>query len=317
MAVPSSKISTRQKLIIDSDPGVDDSMALFLALESDEWDIIGITTIFGNASIENSTRNALLLLEKAGRTDVPVARGHEGPLKGGKGEGGDYVMDGGHLHKEPTQKVIDKTATQFLVDKINEFPGEVSILALGPLTNVALAIKQDPSFASKVKQIVVLGGSYFELGNVNPAAEYNIYADALAADIVFTSGAKVTVIGINITNYVSFSAEDFKKVTESGGKHAKVLGEIYGSSYLVSTDGIFLHDTLAYLVFARPDLFSFKTGVVRVETRGIFEGLTLLDHGVKKWTTKNHWTEHDPINVVWTIKGDEALNYIRQELMKP
>lgn len=105
----------------------------------------------------------------------------------------------------PKAKKIEKNASEFLVDKVSEFPGEVSILALGPLTNLALAIKRDSSFASKVKRVIILGGAFFALGNVNPAAEANIYGDPEAADIVFTSGADITVVGINITTQVQLT----------------------------------------------------------------------------------------------------------------
>ncbi|CAN4117280.1 unnamed protein product [Withania somnifera] len=168
----------REKIIIDTDPGIDDSMTILMAFQTPEVEIIGLTTIFGNVTTKDATRNVLLLCEAAGYPDVPVAEGSPEPLKGGEPRVADFVhgSDGlGNLFlPSPNSKKIDKSASEFLVEKVSEYPGEVSILALGPLTNLALAVKRDSTFASKVKRVVVLGGSFFALGNVNPAAEANV-----------------------------------------------------------------------------------------------------------------------------------------------
>ncbi|KAF2920918.1 hypothetical protein DAI22_08g248000 [Oryza sativa Japonica Group] len=217
----------RDKLIIDTDPGIDDSMTILMAFRAPTVEIIGLTTIFGNTTTKNATQNALLLCERAGHPEVPVAEGSAEPLKGGEPRVADFVhgSDGlGNLFlPAPTSKKVDENAAEFMVNKVSQFPGEVSILALGPLTNVALAIKRDPSFASKVKKIVVLGGAFFAAGNVSPAAEANIYGDPEAADIVFTSGADVDVVGINITTQVCFTDEDLLELRNSKGKHAQFL----------------------------------------------------------------------------------------------
>ncbi|KAL3358133.1 hypothetical protein AABB24_015332 [Solanum stoloniferum] len=260
----------REKIIIDTDPGIDDSMTILMAFQTPEVEIIGLTTIFGNVTIKNATRNALLL--------------------GGEPRVADFVhgSDGlGNLFlPSPNSKKIDKSASEFLVEKVCEYPGEVSILALGPLTNLALAVKRDSTFASKVKRVVVLGGSFFALGNVNPAAEANIHGDPEAADVVFTSGANIDVVGINITTQVKLK-------------------------------GIFLHDPVSFAALVRPDLFTFKKGVVRVETQGICIGHTLMDQGLKKWNTSNPWTDYSPVSVAWTVDVDEVLDYIKKTLMKP
>ncbi|EEF33626.1 uridine nucleosidase 1 [Ricinus communis] len=315
-----------QKLIIDTDPGIDDSMAILMAFQSPELDILGLTTTFGNAKLEDATRNALLLCEIAGCSGVPVAAGNSEPLKGGKPRVADFAhgSDGvGNLFlPSPRAQKIEKSASEFLVDQISEYPGEVSILALGPLTNLALAIKRDSSFASKVKRIVILGGSFFALGNVNPAAEANIYGDPEAADVVFTSGANIVVVGLNITTQVKFTDEDLLALRQSKGKHAQIICDMcnFYRDWHVKSDGvhgIFLHDPVAFVALTRPDLFTYKKGVVRVETQGICVGHTLLDQGLKRWNTSNPWTEHSPISVAWTVNADEVLNYVRDSLMKP
>ncbi|KAK8713502.1 hypothetical protein V6N13_148717 [Hibiscus sabdariffa] len=318
--------ANRNKLIIDTDPGIDDSIAILMAFQNPELEILGLTTVFGNLHTEDATRNALLLCEIAGSPDVPVAEGSPEPLKGGRPSVADFVhgSDGlGNIYlPHPKAKKSDKTASEFLVEKVSEYPGEVSVLALGPLTNLAMAIKRDSSFASKVKNIVVLGGSFFALGNVNPAAEANIYGDPEAADIVFTSGADIVVVGINITTQVKMTDNDLLELKQSKGKHAKLLCEMcqFYRDWHVKSDGvygIFLHDPVSFVALVRPDLFTYKKGVVRVETQGICRGHTLLDQGLKRWNGSNPWTGYSPISVAWTVDVDEVLNYIKEQVMKP
>ncbi|KAK7822427.1 uridine nucleosidase 1 [Quercus suber] len=298
--------SHRDKLLIDTDPGIDDTMAIFMAFQSPELEILGLTTIFGNTSTEIATQNALRLCEIAGCSGIPVAEGSAGPLKGGIPRVADFIhgSDGlGNTHLPPAKaKKSEKSASEFLVEKVSEYPGEVSILALGPLTNLALAIKRDSSFASKVKRLVILGGAFFALGNVNPAAEANIYGDPEAADVVFTSGANIAVVGINVTTQVMFT----------------VKCSMYSIRMTLSfLSGVFLHDPVSFVALVRPDLFTFKKGVVRVETQGICAGHTLLDQGLKKWNSSNPWTEHSPVSVAWTVNVKGVLDYIRKLLMKP
>ncbi|KAF9679901.1 hypothetical protein SADUNF_Sadunf06G0063700 [Salix dunnii] len=333
------------KLIIDTDPGIDDTMAILMAFQSPELEILGLTTIFGNVSTEDATRNALLLCEIAGRPDVPVAEGSPEPLKGGIPCVADFIHGsdglGNTFLSPPKAKKVDKSASEFLVDKVSEYPGDVSILALGPLTNLALAIKRDSSFASKVKRIVILGGAFFALGNVNPAAEANvssgaglhnitkkgdskafeIYGDPEAADLVFTSGANITVVGINITTQVKFTDGDLLELRQSKGKYAQILSDMckFYRDWHVQSDGvygIFLHDPVSFVALVRPDLFTYKKGVVRVETQGICVGHTLMDQGLKRWNTSNPWSGYSSVAIAWSVDVDEVLNYIRQLLMK-
>ncbi|CAJ2632381.1 uridine nucleosidase 1-like protein [Trifolium pratense] len=315
-----------EKLIIDTDPGIDDSMAILMAFRCPEVEVVGLTTVFGNAATEDSTRNALNLCEIAGRGSVPVAEGSTEPLKGGRPRVADFVhgKDGlGNIFlPDPKASKIDKSASEFLVEKVSEYPGEITVLALGPLTNIALAIKRDSSFASKVKKIVVLGGSFFALGNVNPAAEANIYGDPEAADTVFTSGADVVVVGINITTQVQLTDADLLELKESKGKHVALLSEMckFYRDWHVKSDGvygIFLHDPVSFVAVVRPDLFTYKKGVVRVETQGVCVGHTLLDQGLKRWNTSNPWTGYSPISVAWTVNVEGVLSYIKELLMKP
>lgn len=325
-ALSSNNVNKPEKIIIDTDPGIDDSMAILMAFQTPELEILGLTTVFGNVTTKDATRNALLLCEIAGRPDVPVAEGSFEPLKGGEPRVADFVhgSDGlGNLSlQSPKGNKIEKTAVEFLIDKVSEFPGEVSILALGPLTNLALAIKSDSSFASKVKRIVVLGGAFFALGNVNPAAEANIYGDPEAADVVFTSGANITVVGINITTQCTLTDEDLSDLRVSKGKHAQFISNMckFYRDWHVKSDGfcgIFLHDPVSFVALVRPDLFTYRKGVVRVETQGICVGHTLMDQGLKTWSSTNPWTGYSPVSVAWTVDVDKVIGHIKNLLMKP
>ncbi|AQK51656.1 hypothetical protein Zm00014a_036425 [Zea mays] len=316
----------RDKLIIDTDPGIDDSMAILMAFRAHTLEIIGLTTIFGNVDTEGATCNALLLCERAGHPEVPVAEGSHEPLKGGKPRIADFVhgSDGiGNLFlPAPSAKKVEESAADFMVNKVSEFPGEVSVLALGPLTNVALAIKRDPSFASKVNKIVVLGGAFFVAGNVNPAAEANILGDPEAADIVFTSGADVIVVGINITTQVCLTDEGLLELRNSKGKHAPFLSETckFYRDWHVKSDGfhgIFLHDPVSFTAVLHPEYFTFKKGVVRVETQGICTGHTLMDQGLKKWNSENPWSGYKPISVAWTVDVPKVIGFVKKLLMAP
>ncbi|KAH0765531.1 hypothetical protein KY285_001402 [Solanum tuberosum] len=230
-----------------------------MAFQTPEVEVIGLATIFGNVTTKDATRNALLLCEAAGYPDVPVVEGSSEPSNSNiffslqshilyipkrqvitaaslEHTGEPCVVDfvhgsvglGNLFLPSPNSKKIDKSVSEFLVEKVSEYPGEMSILALRPFTNLAL---WDSTFASKVKRVVVLGDSFFAVENVNPAAQANvgdffpnghIYGDPKAADVVFTWGTNIHVVGINITTQVQLKDADLEELKQSEGKHAKV-----------------------------------------------------------------------------------------------
>ncbi|EEC85085.1 hypothetical protein OsI_32443 [Oryza sativa Indica Group] len=315
---------TEEKVIIDTDPGIDDSVAIMMAFEAPGVKVVGLTTIFGNCTTSHATRNALILCDRAGRPEVPVAEGSAEPLKGGKPHVADFVHGSDGLGNtsfpdSTTTNKVEQSAAEFLVDKVSESPGEISVLALGPLTNIALAMKKDSSFASKVKRIVVLGGAFFAAGNATPSAEANIHSDPEAADIVFTSGADIYVVGLNITTQVYFTDKDMLELRNSKGKHAQFLCDIckfYRDWHVHSygVDALFLHDPVSFTALVHPEYFTFKKGVVRVETQGICKGHTSMDMGLKKWNSDNPWTGYSPISVAWTVDVPKVLAYAKELL---
>ncbi|GMN36115.1 hypothetical protein TIFTF001_005740 [Ficus carica] len=191
-----------KKIIIDTDPGIDDTMAILVALRSPEVEVIGLTTIFGNVYTSLATRNALHL----NGTKLRIA---------------DFVHGvdglGNQNFPPPKGKPIPLSAPAFLVQQANLYPRQLTLVALGPLTNIALAIQLDPAFAKNIGQIVVLGGAFSVNGNVNPAAEANIFGDPEAADIVFTSGADLLTVGLNVTHQVMLTAVNPSLMTYTEG----------------------------------------------------------------------------------------------------
>ncbi|KAF3497242.1 hypothetical protein DY000_02058193 [Brassica cretica] len=312
----------RKKIIIDTDPGIDDAMAIFVALNSPEVDVIGLTTIYGNVYTTLATLNALHLLEVAGRTDIPVAEGtHKTIMNGTKLRIADFVHGkdglGNQNFPPPKGKPIEKSAPEFLAEQAKLHPGEITVVALGPLTNIALAIQLDPEFSKNVGQIVLLGGAFAVNGNVNPASEANVEA----ADIVFTCGADVIAVGINVTHQVIMTADDRDKLAASNGKLAKYLCKILGVYYSYHLDayeieGVYLHDPTTILAAFLPSLFTYTEGVVRVQTNGITRGLTLLYNNRKRFEEVTEWTDKPSVKVAVTVDAPAVLKLIMDRLME-
>src|SRR3977135_4319416 len=218
--VPPSEQSGRQgsngrfRVIIDTDPGVDDALALLLAMRSPELKIDGITAVAGNVPLELTLPNAMRMVEIAGRTDIPVAAGARVPLVRrlvtatyAHGENG----LGGAVFPETILSPITLPAAEFIRQTVRNHPGEVTLLTIGPLTNVATALNADPDLASLVQGLVMMGGS-LSGGNITPAAEFNIYVDPEAARIVFQSGIPVTMIGLDVTRKTSLTDEHVRQL---------------------------------------------------------------------------------------------------------
>ncbi|XP_021747076.1 probable uridine nucleosidase 2 [Chenopodium quinoa] len=315
----------KKKLIIDTDPGIDDAMAIFVALQSPEVEVIGLTTIYGNVYTTLATRNALHLLEVAGRTDIPVAEGsHFTITNGTKLRIADFVHGADGLGNQnfppPNGKAIEQSAAAFLVDQASKYPGEITLVALGPLTNIALAIQLDPAFTKNIGKIVILGGAFAVNGNVNPAAEANIFGDPDSADIVFTSGADILAVGINVTHQVLFTDADREKLAASNGKLAQYLCKILDVYYSYHFDaynikGVYLHDPASILAAIDPSLFTWTDGAVRVQTSGITRGLTILYNKQKRFEEVTEWTDKPTVKVAVTVDAPEVVKLVMDRLM--
>lgn len=318
--------STKKKIIIDTDPGIDDAMAIFVALNSPEVEVIGLTTIYGNVYTTLATRNALHLLEVAGRTDIPVAEGsHVTITKGTKLQVVDFVHGvdglGNQNFPPPKGKPIEQSAASFLVEKAKLYPGEITVVALGPLTNIALALQLDPAFAKNVGQIVVLGGAFSVNGNVNPAAEANIFGDPDAADIVFTSGADILAVGLNVTHQVIFTDDDRETLAKSNGNFAQYLDKIFDVYYAYHYEaygikGAYLHDPTTVLAAVDPSLITCIEGVVRVQTTGITRGLTILYNRQKRFGEVTEWSDKPTVKVAVTVDAPRVVKLCMERLVE-
>jgi inosine-uridine nucleoside N-ribohydrolase len=263
------------RVIIDTDPGVDDALALLLAMRSPELKIEAITPVAGNVPLELTLPNALRMVEIAGRTDIPVAAGARAPLVRrlvtaayAHGENG----LGGAVFPEPKLKPVAEPAAELIRQIVRKYPGEVTLIPVGPLTNIATALNLDTELAGMVRGIVLMGGS-LSGGNITPAAEFNIYVDPEAARIVFQSGIPITMVGLDATRKTSLTEDHVRTleaaqnpVSQAAAKIARnAIDHNRQQGFLVGPN---MHDSLAVATFLDPSLVKLKDYYVDVETTG-------------------------------------------------
>lgn len=306
-----------RKIIIDTDPGTDDALAIFLAVASPEIEIVGVTTAFGNLKTPEATRNALRLLEVAGRPDIPVSQGSQTPLylSMSKIELGYFVCGedglGDTNQPAPKTQALNIDAARFIVNQVLAHPGEITLLCIAPLTNIAMALSLEPKIASLVKEVVIMGGSINRGGNVTPAAEANIINDPHAADRVLTAGWPVTLVGIDVTYQVIMTNNYLKALSEKTGDIGQFIWDIsrfYAGFYnkILGIDGLCPHDSVALTYILAPELFVTHRGAVRVPTHGIAIGQTILDkRGI--WDSVHAWTDMPSINVCTEVNAEGVL----------
>lgn len=276
-----------RKIIIDTDPGQDDAVAILLALASPEVEVMGITAVAGNVPLQLTAKNARIVCELAGRADMRVFAGCDSPLR-------HTLVTAEHVHgktgldgpvmPDPKMPLQDTHAVDFIIETLRAEPtGTVTLCPLGPLTNIATAFEKAPDIAAKVQEIVLMGGAYFQVGNITPAAEFNIYVDPEAADIVFKSGCPIVVMPLDVTHKALTTAPRVQAFSDLGTKAGTMVAEWtnfferfdkekYGSA------GAPLHDpcVIAYLI--APDLFKGRFVNVEIETQSeLTRGMTVAD----------------------------------------
>jgi len=275
-----------RKIIIDTDPGQDDAVAILLALASPELEVLGLSVVAGNVPLHHTERNARMICELAGRPDLPVHAGCDAPLSRklvtAEHVHGKTGLDGVTL-PEPAMPLAPGHAVDFLIETLcREKPGSVTLVPIGPLTNIATAFRRAPDIVPRVQEIVLMGGAYFEVGNITPTAEFNIHVDPEAAKIVFASGAPLTVMPLDVTHRALTSrawVEGMRAMGRIGQAVASWTDfferydcEKYGSQ------GAPLHDpcTIAWLL--KPELFTGRYINVEIETQGEYTlGMTVAD----------------------------------------
>jgi pyrimidine-specific ribonucleoside hydrolase len=267
--------SEPHRVIIDTDPGVDDAFALLLAMRSPELRIEAITPVAGNVPLDLTLPNALRMVEIAGRTDIPVAAGAKAPLLRrlvtaayAHGENG----LGGAVFPEPKLKPVGECAAVVIRQIVRKYPREVTLITLGPLTNVATALASDTELSGMIKSIVMMGGS-LSGGNITPAAEFNFYVDPEATRMVFQSGIPLTMVGLDVTRRTSLTDEHVKTlqgiqnpVSQAAAKIARnAIDHTRSQGFLVGPN---MHDSLAVAAFLDPTLLKWKEYYVDIETTG-------------------------------------------------
>ena len=290
------------KAVIDTDPGADDALALMVALGAPRLSVLGLTTVGGNASLANTTRNALRLLHYLDRGDVPVSRGAGRPFEGAFRYAPYYHGRGGLPVRLPRAdaSVVGVRAADYLISLASAFRGELTIIALGPMTNLARAIDKEPRVARWVKDVVVMGGAVEVPGNVTPHAEFNIFNDPKAADVVFCSGVPVTLIALDVCNDVYLEMRDVDPLdfsTGSGNLQRRIISAWFALH--PESKRFSLCDPLAVAAALRPDLITYRTASVRAEA---------TDEARLGKTTASYGS--GPVKVASEIRAAEAKSEI-------
>lgn len=275
-------------IILDCDPGHDDAIALLLAVESPRIDLRAVTTTFGNCSVDDATRNALRILTLAGATSIPVAKGAAGSL-GGTSDLGNYVhgrsgLDGPDM-PEPGFAPSELSATALMAQVLSSSRENVTVVATGPITNVAALFREHPEVICKIEQIIFMGGSV-DRGNHTPTAEFNTYADPEALAVVLASGLPIKMVGLNLTHQALATptvVSRMKAMNHDIGRIAAEWMGFFGSSYraIWEFDSPPVHDPCTVATMIQPDLITWRDCFVAVETTGQWtRGTTVVDlHG--------------------------------------
>jgi inosine-uridine nucleoside N-ribohydrolase len=264
------------RIILDTDPGLDDALALFLALASPEVQLVAITTVSGNVHIDLTTRNALTLLELTGRTDIPLARGCDRPIIR-QPVIADYVHGhnglGGIELPEPQLQPVSQHAVDLIIEKVMAAPREIILVPIGPLTNIAMALRKEPRIAEYVREVVIMGGALRVPGNVTPEAEFNIYADPHAAHMVFHAGWPIRLVTLDVTNKTLLQREQVQALASNGSPVTRLSQQMVVNfldkfGQLRGITAFQMHDPLCLAAAFQPEIITWEPAYVDVELAG-------------------------------------------------
>lgn len=317
-------------VIFDTDPGVDDAMALYFALAHPGIDVVGITTTFGNVTVEQAALNALYLCEIAGKhravtrgVATPWCKPSESPPMHIHGADG----LGNLAQRVAVKQALDpRSSAQFIVDRAREQPGELTLVAVGPLGNLSLALKLEPQLPQLLREVILMGGTVLEPGNVSPVAEANLWNDPHAADAVFTAGWKLTMVGLDVTHRVILPVSLFKKIadhhqhlaTDTLHQAVSFYANFYSGLYphVAEIHGCFGHDVLAFVYLVSPELFTTEPGRIRVATEGLAQGQTMMNRKAFVNYPQAGWEQDKPTTqVCMTVNAPACLTLIEETLM--
>src|SRR5215217_3579232 len=278
-----------RKIIIDTDPGQDDAVAILLALASPEdFDVLGVVAVAGNVGLHHNATNARKVVELAGRRDIPVYAGCARPMRRhlvtAEHVHGETGLDGPNL-PEPTIPLQAQHGVDYIIDTIMAAePGTITLCTLGPLTNIGMALVKQPAIAERIAEIVMMGGAYFEVGNITPAAEFNIYVDPEAADVVLRSGVPITMLPLDVTHQIQSTPERLAAIFGLGNKsgaavHAMLTFSETFDLQKYGWSGAPLHDPTVIAYLLQPNLFEGRHCNVTIETSSeLTIGMTVTDY---------------------------------------
>ncbi len=269
-------------IIIDTDPGIDDAVAILLALASPELDVLGLVAVAGNLPLAATARNALSIVELAGRRELPVYAGCPRPLgrplidvesAHGAGGFGDLVLPPPAAALRPEHGIL------YLIDRLRGAePNSITLCALGPLTNIAMALVAAPDIAAGVAELVLMGGASHGRGNMTPAAEFNIYVDPHAASVVFDSGLPITMVPLDVTEEIRSTPERVAPIRALGTRVGAAVAELLGPRQALAKPPMAMHDPCVIAYLLAPELFRWREVNVAIETESpLAIGLTLVD----------------------------------------
>ncbi len=315
---PSSSEVLLKKIIIDTDPGQDDALALMTAFGSEKLQVLGVTCVAGNVSLDLTSENALKICELTGKEEIPVFRGCEKPLTRklvtAEHVHGKTGLDGTELDLK-NKKVEKYEASDFIIETLLENDRKkITLCALGPLTNIATALLKKPEIGDLLEEIVLMGGGFFEGGNITPAAEFNIYVDPEAAKIVLSSGIKITMLPLDVTHKTLVDRQFLSKLRSSdknsATQAAKLLDffERYDVKKYGSKGGP-LHDPNVIVYLLNPEIYKGKIVNVEVETESdLTRGMTVVDWWEVTDRPKN-------VNYINEVNSDAFFNHVLKNVL--
>ena len=294
-----------RRVIVDTDPGADDALALMMAINSPDLIVEGLTTVGGNATLSETTDNALRLVEHLDgkQSGLPIAVGADRPMRGSFTHA--YHVHGseglGVRLPEAMLKPHPMNAVEFIHDRVARSPGKLTIIAIGPLTNVAAALDNRPDIVNAVTEIVVMGGAVGVPGNITPYAEFNIHEDPWAANAVFASGVPVTLVGLDVTHQTFMHRRDGPRWFEGTSRSAQLGNRILDDRFreLDDAQAFHLHDPLAVAGAIEPDILTCRRAQVSAVTDGRERGRTIASYG------------SGPVNVAVEVDAGRAVEIVR------
>ncbi len=310
-----------KKVIIDTDCGVDDALALLYALHSDKLDVQAVTTVFGNTSAEQAAYNASHILRLADMENVPIFIGQEKPINQPLKYAPEFIHGKhglGNIHATYSSKKLHKTsAVEHLIQTIRGSSDKITIIPIGPLTNIALALQIAPDIQNNIEEIIIMGGAYRENGNVTPAAEANIHNDAIAAEIVFSSECPTTMVGLDVTSKVIMDRNYLTDLCnhEKYGCFIKSITETYYNFHVkyFNVDGLFPHDLVTVIYAADKSFYKTIEGRVYVTTEGRMKGQTVIDRR-EIFISGTEWDNRKKSNICTEVDSDKLLSEFKTVL---